>query len=314
MPIVEKDPWRQQYFDGTACPDDVQIPTDDELAYRLYPTHRWIYSKLQVAETQNLDCAPHGIVPETFPVFSKPIYNLRGMGTGGQVVPSKEAFERIQQPGHMWMPMCTGEHVSTDGVLIDGEPQWWRHTVGLEMGGGMFNYWTVEADARPALEETLGTWTRTHLAGYTGAVNLETIGGTIIEVHLRFADQWPDLYGEGWLEALVQLYADGTWTYADADRRPGYSVVLFGGHGMRYAPVDRAKVQALTERSAVSSIQITFHEDRDAALHAMPPGGFRLGIVNCWDLDVGLQTRQDLADLFVAAQENALPHSAAARL
>ena len=26
-------------------------------------------------------------------------------------------------------------------------------------------------------------------------INLETIGGRIIEVHLRFADQWPDLYG-----------------------------------------------------------------------------------------------------------------------
>jgi hypothetical protein len=29
-------------------------------------------------------------------------------------------------------------------------------------------------------------------------VNLETIGGRIIEVHLRFADQWPDLYGARW--------------------------------------------------------------------------------------------------------------------
>ena len=36
-----------------------------------------------------------------------------------------------------------------------------------------------------------------HLAGYTGMLNLETIGGTIIEAHLRFADQWPDLYGAG---------------------------------------------------------------------------------------------------------------------
>lgn len=29
MPIVEKDPWRQQYFEHVACPDDVVIPTDD---------------------------------------------------------------------------------------------------------------------------------------------------------------------------------------------------------------------------------------------------------------------------------------------
>ena len=34
-------------------------------------------------------------------------------------------------------------------------------------------------------------------AGYTGMVNFETIGGRIIEAHLRFADQWPDLYGGG---------------------------------------------------------------------------------------------------------------------
>ncbi len=309
MPIVEKDPWRQQYFEHVACPDDVVIPTDDELAYRRYPQHRWIYSKLQVAESQDLDCAPHGIVPDTYPVFSKPIMNLRGMGTGGQVVTSKEEFERIQQPGYMWMPMMTGEHVSTDGVLVDGVPKWWRHTVGLEMGGGTFNYWTIEAESRPSLEQTLGNWTRKHLSGYTGAFNVETIGGTIIEAHLRFADQWPDLYGDGWLEALVQLYADGTWEYADADRRTGYSVVLFGGHGMRYAPVDRAKVRALTERPEISSVQITFHEDRDAGLHAMPPGGFRLGIVNCWDLDAGLHARQNLADLFVAAREGHTPQA-----
>jgi hypothetical protein len=314
MPIVEKDPWREQYFEGVSCPDDVVIPTDDELAYRLYPNHRWIYSKLAVGESQGLDCAPHGIVPDDYPVFSKPIYNLRGMGTGGQVVGSREEFERIQQPGHMWMPMMTGEHVSTDGVLVDGEAQWWRHTVGLEMGGGTFNYWSVLAERRPDLESTLADWARTHLRGYTGAVNFETIGGTIIEAHLRFADQWPDLYGTGWLDALVQLYADGTWTYDDPDRRDGYSVVLFGGHGLLYGTVDRERIREIGDRSAVSSVQITFHEDRPAASHAMPPGGFRLAIVNCWDLDVGLQARQDLAEMFAGQQLAATPKAPVVRL
>jgi hypothetical protein len=40
-------------------------------------------------------------------------------------------------------------------------------------------------------------------------LNLETIGGTIIEVHLRFADQWLDLYGPGWVDAVVWLLRDG---------------------------------------------------------------------------------------------------------
>jgi hypothetical protein len=37
----------------------------------------------------------------------------------------------------------------------------------------------------------------------------------------------------------------------------------------------------------VTSVQITFHRDRPAAAHAMPPGGFRLAIVNCRDLEAG---------------------------
>jgi hypothetical protein len=49
---------------------------------------------------------------------------------------------------------------------------------------------------------------RWHLPGYT-ILNIETIGGRIIEAHLRFADQWPDLYGAGWVAAVIALYATG---------------------------------------------------------------------------------------------------------
>ena len=122
MAIIENDPWRQQYFAGVACPDDVTIPTDDALAYTLYPAHRWIYNKLLICETQGLAHAPHGIPPSEFPVFSKPIYNLRGMGAGGKVISSLTEYEREQTPGHMWMQLLVGEHVSTDVAVVEGEP------------------------------------------------------------------------------------------------------------------------------------------------------------------------------------------------
>jgi len=48
----------------------------------------------------------------------------------------------------------------------------------------------------------------------------------------------------------------------------------------------------------VSSVQITFHTDRPAAAHPMPPGGFRLGIVNCRDLAAGRAARARLAAAF----------------
>jgi hypothetical protein len=41
-------------------------------------------------------------------------------------------------------------------------------------------------------------------------------------------------------------------------------------------------------------VQISFHEDRDASQHSMPPGGFRLVIVNATSLAAGQQAREHL--------------------
>jgi hypothetical protein len=147
----------------------------------------------------------------------------------------------------------------------------------------------------PEIEDWCGAWSARHLAGYTGMINFETIGGRIIEAHLRFADQWPDLYGARWVEALVGLYAGGAWTFDDSSRRDGFSVVLFAPHG----PVWRHPPAALIEEAlavpGVSSVQISFHADRDASRHSMPPGGFRLAIVNAFDLAAGKMARDVLA-------------------
>lgn len=298
MPIVERDSWRDQYFTAVSCPENVVIPTDDELAYQRYPRHRWVYNKLLICETQGLDNAPHDIMPREFPVFSKPIYNMRGMGCGGKIIESPEQFRAALQPGHMWMTLLRGEHVSTDAAVIDGEPVWWRHTLGKTLEQGMFDHWVILAESRPMIEGYCGDWLRRHLKGYTGCVNFETIGGKIIEAHLRFADQWPDLYGSGWIDAVVDLYGNGRWRYLDDNRHTGYSIVLFGAHGPRFKKPSQDAVQQFLSLPGVSSIQLTFHEDQAPELHSMPPGGFRLAIVNCWNVETGFNVRQQLAMMF----------------
>jgi len=212
-------------------------------------------------------------------------------------------YKSSQKPGHAWMPLYEGEHISTDVAVVDGEPQWWRHTFGKPLDGGMFDYWTVLAAGRPEIESYCGDWLRTNLHGYTGMVNFETIGARIIEAHLRFADQWPDLYGgRPWVEALVRLYRDGLWRFDDSGRREGYSVVLFGAHGADYHRPPGEVIEEVSTMPGVSSVQITFHQDRPASWHAMPPGGFRLAIVNTWDIDTGFRAREKLALSFWSTQ------------
>jgi hypothetical protein len=296
MPICEADPWRLQYF--THVRTAANIPTEDGDAWQWYPAHRWVYDKLAVALSQGLAAGPHGTAPPGFPVFSKPIVNLRGMSVGSCVLKSQADYDTHYAPGHFWMTLLQGRHVSSDVAVVEGEPRWWRHVTGKPAGEGTFDYWIVHAEPDAAIETRCGAWIGKHLAGYTGMLNVETIGETIIEAHLRFADQWPDLYGPGWVEAVVELYERGEWNFPDDDRTEGYSAVLFGPHGCHYHHPPPAAVEEVKHMPGVTSVQITFHEDRAPEWHAMPPGGFRLAIVNGFDLPPALAARERLRAFF----------------
>ena len=79
-------------------------------------------------------------------------------------------------------------------------------------------------------------------------------------------------------------------------------MVLFGAHGVPYRAPPRELVDEIRGRGHISSVQITFDESVPMEQHAMPPGGFRLAVVNCLDLDTGLRAREDLALSFWSAQ------------
>jgi len=302
VPIIEPAPWRHQFFDQADCPDDVFIPTDDPEAWEWNPRHRWVFDKLQVALSQGLAAGPHGTMPPAFPVFSKPIMNFRGLGAGSRILGSAADYEHHHAPGHFWMTLLRGRHVSTDVAVVAGEPRWWRHVTGIAVGDGMFDTWTVHAARDPELEAYLHGWIGEHLSDYTGMLNLETIGGRIIEAHLRLSDQWPDLYVRGWIEAFVGLYRDRIWTYEDADRRDGFSLVLFGPAERSYRHPPRELMATVEAMPGVSSVQITFHEGRAAELHAMPPGGFRVAVINAFDRGEGEAAREVLRGYFLGAE------------
>ena len=169
---------------------------------------------MAVALSQGLEAAPHGVMPPRFPVFSKPTTNLRGMGVGSRVIVSEADYQAA--PDRRAFLVHAADRAACQQRRRHwwtGGARWWRHTTGVTGPGGTFDYWHIHPEAMPDVEDWCGAWSSKHLAGYTGMVNFETIGSRIIEAHLRFADQWPDLYGPNWVEAVVRLYATGQWEY-----------------------------------------------------------------------------------------------------
>ena len=171
----------------------------------------------------------------TFPVFSKPIYNMQGMGVGGATFSSAEELEA--EPDR-------GAHVDAQArgrARLDRRGGPGRRGPVVAPHDGQRRWATASSTTGPCWPRT-GPRSKTTVelgcastCAATAAPSIvETIGGTLIEVHLRFADQWPDLYGAGWLDAIVELYTRRRWRYPDDDRRDGWSVVLFGAHGVAY--------------------------------------------------------------------------------
>ena len=75
-----------------------------------------------MAVSQGIECCTARHRSAHYPVFSKPIYNLKGMGVGSRRLESADDIADAYQPGHMWSTLLEGDHVSSDVAVIDGEP------------------------------------------------------------------------------------------------------------------------------------------------------------------------------------------------
>lgn len=218
---------RDLIYNVCECPPDVVIPHNDVKAWPLYPEYRWVYNKMAICDTQtdepqSVSFAPVDVMPALtdYPVIVKPIINLKGMGVGSRKIRTPAEYIRMKDTntadalaGYFWSTYLTGNHYSIDLLVKHGEIVWSAvfqgHLSKLNQPS-LFEYFetcpfTVIPDDHRAF---IRGWVSTHLKGYTGCVNMETIGNAIIEVHLRMGDLSYLPNRKEVFDAIVQLYQD----------------------------------------------------------------------------------------------------------
>lgn len=286
MPFLGYDPRELGCFDELEVSDDVLIPTSSGMSWDLYPDHHWVYNKLDIALSQGLPCSPlGGRGPASYPVFIKPVYNFFGMGSGTHVADDQKAFEACKVPGCFWVEYLRGEHLSHDIIMQDGRPVFRLTFKGHPLSGRRFDYWeTVETPE--GVIDYLYDWIGRHMQGYTGCLNLETIGGRIIEAHLRMGDikRIPDV---ALLQAIVDVYAGGDWHY---DRpAPKYFLLVLWGDGDKDYAIDDGLLADICHGIELVDIYDPHYR------HENPPGALRVAQLGSYDLEKGLRAREALA-------------------
>lgn len=164
---------------------DIEYPKNDIDAYIMYPKYCKVYNKLEIAKIQNLQANPYPILPDKFPVISKPIINLNGMGLGAKKIKNKKEFYNDIESTNFWCEFLEGDHYSWDIILRDGKIIYHTSFFGKKWKFGTFKYWRQEDNLIP---ENVKLILKELLSDFTGCVNMETIDGKVIEVHLRMGD------------------------------------------------------------------------------------------------------------------------------
>lgn len=188
---------------------------EDWDAWNKYPQHRWVFNKLELALKLGYTAGPTPMpVSKTGDYIVRPIYNLSGMGAGAFLM-NLEAGEIYNfPPSYFWCERFTGEHLSVNY-------QWKAsrllptHT---SLGEADFNNlsrfkrWT-RVEHR---DLELPNWMSS--LRFVDKINIEFIGGKIIEIHLRHGVDFPDDANE-----IIPIWRSTSKTDYDKLLNDGYT-------------------------------------------------------------------------------------------
>lgn len=193
------DPWYQHL---PRVDKDSDIAWDDSQAWEMNPVHRWVYDKYEISKVSDIhtwllkDLSFETAANLDYPVILKPRKNFHGMGKGTHVCYAWEDLITCYDPDSIVQEKLTGRHISTDVLLRGGDICAYSSFEGFyekdPFGANSlsFSLWERVPELPSAVPDFC-----THLIGYTGPANVETIGGRVIEVHLRPSLQFYDIDG-----------------------------------------------------------------------------------------------------------------------
>lgn len=166
---------------------NIDVPLNDETAYKLYPRYNWVYSTSRILDMQNIEWAPFAMAGLDFPLKEFALVNDE---TGGTIYTKR----------------LDGELLTTDVAIMKGELKWAAHHKTNDDG-------TRELidELRGDIELRISALTTLHFKKFAGIISVDTIGHDIIAVRLCMTTDVVDQYPDDWLKRVLRIYNRRPW-------------------------------------------------------------------------------------------------------
>lgn len=194
----------------------MKFKNDVEAFQQCNPDHRWIFNKLEVAKRLGHEANPISVpIPRDGLWCVRPVLNLEGMGAHAYIDHFYKDQIIVDHPSHFWHEYFTGHHVSVDfykGDVINAciglrdndkrvsDLKLWKWTEWRKVKPEHYSSYHITADFIDRFRRTF----KNILNSYD-YLNVEMIGGNIVEVHLR-PDPYLDLWREN--EIMIPVWTD----------------------------------------------------------------------------------------------------------
>lgn len=165
--------------------DSLVFQTDEE-AWLAYPQGREFYDRLWLARQLGHLCGPAGTnPPDTGWFFVKPVRNLLGLGIGAARNWYAKGTDFGVPPGFFWSECFEGEHLSIDYRWNRRQGRWMSLCSVRGVFSGMTPLCWIMQPPRRALPQLPWLFNRIADTCDSSRINVEFIGGRVIECHLR---------------------------------------------------------------------------------------------------------------------------------
>lgn len=250
--------WHRPFFDKFTPQQTQAIAWSDYEAVIKYPRHAKVYDKAWLFRELNQQ---FWLEPPEKEAFVKPRINLWGMGRGARVHKPGNIYEEADL---VFSPALSGRHLSTDLLLEAGRLKAAVIFQGIPRSSG-FDYWVRRVESLP--KKVLDVIDI--LQDFTGLANVETVGGEVIEVHLRGSLQFFDISSHLFECAL------GLRRHL-SEAKPGFSLVV---HSKKdgYPLLDRTLPPS---PDSITSVQLGWEPGGLLSDEAQGLGSYVLGWVN----------------------------------
>lgn len=291
--------------------DYKKICWDDVSVCQKYPQFKWVYDKYKICNHFGTKTYSNtDFKGENYPYILKPRFNLLGMGKNSflsfSTTDTKQKLHKLHLNKHNMIAqeyLC-GLHISTDLLVKSGEILQKVSFIGHSNEYGLFDYWQSTINHPSIVDDISKT------IGWTGGMNVETIGNKVIEVHLRPAIQFADINCE-LTDRIPYLNRNITYNptlkyWMDNPPKkcvPGYSKTYWRKKDAKISFI-RPDLPPIDMFPGVTSYNFTWYPGKWLSNEVNPLNGYRYLIINGTNYENILKFGKALNSCLVFEEEN----------